>query len=432
MTGQRLMRKAAGMVIILWCFTMSSTWQSNFRIPKWMLHIPDENLTDVPKTLVQLDKPIYYPIRLFMQTMFSSQRQLDKYRMLQKTQRRVLKSTEFFCDTNGMRSPTRPTSAHKVRPGDVDIVGSIGDSLMAGTGSLSNILPQLAVDHRGLSWTSGGQGTWKEFLTIPNILKVFNPKLVGYSYGDSLAVQSFSQFNVAEPGAMSRDLPFMTKELVKRIKADKRVNLNEDWKLISIMMGSNTFCLELCYEDYTTYAEKHRQELLKALLYIKENLPRTIVNLVLSPNLEIIVNFTNLPPICILINIMECPCLFATQYKHRLSDYIDVMNKFQDVEKEIVEHEELKNKDDFTVVLQTFTERLIFPKNRQNTTDVSYLSTDCFHFSQKGYARAANALWNNMMEPVGNKSTNWSKEFDRFVCPTDESPYIRTWKNSIL
>lgn len=50
------------------------------------------------------------------------------------------------------------------------------------------------------------------------------------------------------------------------------------------MMTSNTFCLELCYEDYTTLAEKHRQETLKSLLYIKENLPRTMVNLILSPS----------------------------------------------------------------------------------------------------------------------------------------------------
>jgi len=49
-------------------------------------------------------------------------------------------------------------------------------------------------------------------------------------------------------------------------------------------MSSNTFCLELCYEDYTKYAEKHKVEIMKALLYIKENLPRTIVNLILSPS----------------------------------------------------------------------------------------------------------------------------------------------------
>uniref|UniRef100_A0A2S2PTN2 Phospholipase B1, membrane-associated n=1 Tax=Schizaphis graminum TaxID=13262 RepID=A0A2S2PTN2_SCHGA len=222
----------------------------------------------------------------------------------------------------------------------------------------------------------------------------------------------------------------MTRELVKRIKMDKRINLTEDWKFVSMMMTSNTFCLELCYEDYTIYAEKHRQEVLTALLYIKENLPRTIVNLILSPNLEVLLNFTNLPRICFFTHILECPCLFSTQYKHKLSDYIKVMRQFQEVEKEIMESEELKNKDDFTVVLQPFTEHLTFPLNRLNTTDISYLSSDCFHLSQKGYARAANALWNNIMEPVGLKSTDWSKEFDRFNCPTNESPYIRTWKNS--
>lgn len=52
--------------------------------------------------------------------------------------------------------------------------------------------------------------------------------------------------------------------------------------------------------------------------------------------------------------------------------------------------EEFKNKDDFTVVLQTFTDQLKFPLNRLNTTDLSYLGPDCFHFSQKGYARGKN------------------------------------------
>jgi len=55
-----------------------------------------------------------------------------------------------------------------------------------------------------------------------------------------------------------------------------------------------------------------------------------------------------------------------------------------------VEYEELKNKDDFTVVLQTFTEHLKFPKNRFNHTDITYLARDCFHLSQKGYARGEN------------------------------------------
>jgi len=50
------------------------------------------------------------------------------------------------------------------------------------------------------------------------------------------------------------------------------------------MMGSNTFCLELCYDDHRLFAEKHREEIVKALLYMKEHLPRTIVNLIMSPS----------------------------------------------------------------------------------------------------------------------------------------------------
>jgi len=57
-----------------------------------------------------------------------------------------------------------------------------------------------------------------------------------------------------------------------------------------------------------------------------------------------------------------------------------------------VENEEMKNKDDFTVVLQTFPENLKFPLNRFNTTDTTYLASDCFHFSQKGYARGKKNL----------------------------------------
>lgn len=55
-------------------------------------------------------------------------------------------------------------------------------------------------------------------------------------------------------------------------------------QMITLMMSSNTFCHELCYEDYTIIAEQHREVLLKSLLYIKENLPRTIVNIVMSPS----------------------------------------------------------------------------------------------------------------------------------------------------
>lgn len=77
----------------------------------------------------------------------------------------------------------------------------------------------------------GGQGTWREHLTIPNMLKEFNPNLIGYSLGDSYTYHKESQFNIAEIAAMSQDMPYMAQQLVKRIQNDPRVDMKNDWKV---------------------------------------------------------------------------------------------------------------------------------------------------------------------------------------------------------
>lgn len=73
-----------------------------------------------------------------------------------------------------------------------------------------------------------------------------------------------------------------------------------------------------------------------------------------------------------------------------------------------------------------FTNKLKFPDRDNGMTDFSMLSMDCFHFSQKGYALASHALWNNMLEPNGNKSENWIESFENFKCPTEERPFLTT------
>jgi hypothetical protein len=79
-------------------------------------------------------------------------------------------------------------------------------------------------------------------LTLPNILKEFNPALIGFSTGDGPAHARAAGFNVAEGGATSSDLLYMTKVLVKRIRADKRVDFKRDWKVCSLeLMICTTF-----------------------------------------------------------------------------------------------------------------------------------------------------------------------------------------------
>lgn len=120
---------------------------------------------------------------------------------------------------------------HQLRPGDIDIVAAIGDSLTAGNGGLATNIIQVATENKGLSWTIGGQKTWREFLTIPNILKEYNPRLYGYSVTDGLDTHRSSKFNVAEIGAMSRDTPHQARNLVLRMKNDPNVDMQNHWKV---------------------------------------------------------------------------------------------------------------------------------------------------------------------------------------------------------
>lgn len=109
---------------------------------------------------------------------------------------------------------------HQLRPGDIDVVGAIGDSLTAGNGAMATNILQVFIENKGVSWSIGGQGTWRKYLTasriliclerngfmvslfrfynyhfqIPNILKVFNPNLYGYSLSDGLSVYKSSRY----------------------------------------------------------------------------------------------------------------------------------------------------------------------------------------------------------------------------------------------
>lgn len=62
----------------------------------------------------------------------------------------------FPCDLNIVRrSPEVPKSAHEVRPGDIDVIGGLGDSLTAGFGASANTLPEVLSEDRGRSFSVG-------------------------------------------------------------------------------------------------------------------------------------------------------------------------------------------------------------------------------------------------------------------------------------
>lgn len=202
---------------------------------------------------------------------------------LQRNQREY-KNQSFFCDVSGpgRRSETVPTSVHKLTPGDIDIIGAIGDSLTAANGAFATNGLQTTLEGRGVSWSIGGKDNWRRFVTLPNLIKEFNPKLYGYSTAaSSLGFQKESKFNVAEPGGISGHTIRQAKNLVKRMRSDKNVDIQRHWKVITIMVGSNDFCLEVCYFDnQDILVENARSDMIRVLRILRENLPRTLVNIV--------------------------------------------------------------------------------------------------------------------------------------------------------
>lgn len=101
----------------------------------------------------------------------------------------------------------------------------------------------------------------------------------------ALLFSNTNRFNVAEIGAMSRDIPYEAKVLVKRMRSDPNVDMQNHWKMVTILIGPNDFCLDLCYQATPEKSiENHRIELIETLRILRDNLPRTIVNLVTPPS----------------------------------------------------------------------------------------------------------------------------------------------------
>ncbi|XP_049939390.1 phospholipase B1, membrane-associated-like [Schistocerca serialis cubense] len=419
------MRVAEGAALVLCCWAVAAHAQSR---RQRLLRLPSS-----PRALLGYYEALREAVAKAVapRNRLAGLRDAQKLNMLQPE---VPSDRPFPCDTRLGRSPSPPDSVHRLRPGDIDVIAALGDSLTAGYGNVAANLLQVAIENRGMSWSIGGEGSWRQFLTLPNILKEFNPRLVGYSLNDSLSHQHASQFNVAEGGAMSRDLPWQANLLVRRMRAHPQVDVSRHWKMVTILIGGNDFCIDMCYEGKAAGAvESHRRELMETLDYLRANLPRTIVNLVVAPHLRILVEAEDMPGRCWLTHHVECPCLMGSRFLAQRQQFFDIMSRWQQVDLDVAIDKRYAGLEDFAVVAQPFLLNASFLTVNTSggpRTDFTVLSQDCFHLSQKGDALAANALWNNLMEPVGNKSLEWQETFSRFLCPTQESPYIYTNENS--
>jgi phospholipase B1, membrane-associated len=74
---------------------------------------------------------------------------------------------------------------------------------------------------------------------MPNILRKFNPSLVGVSVGNDfvLTTKQGQGLNVAVSGQEANHLPEQARLLVNRLKEHSSIDYQNDWKLITVFIG---------------------------------------------------------------------------------------------------------------------------------------------------------------------------------------------------
>lgn len=330
----------------------------------------------------------------------------------------------FECNPEGKRSKERPKSAHHLMPGDIDVIAAMGDSITAGNGAGACQLPGVAVEYRGISWSIGGDNTLEETLTLTNIFRKYNPNIKGFSYGRGRASSENAQLNVAVPGAVSEDMYDQALSLVSKLKEDETINVGEDWKLVTLFIGGNDLC-SACDNIHHYSAEQYVDNIKKAVDYIYNELPRTVVNIISVLNIGELEKLKG--TVCDQIHLLVCDCAMFLPPEEKESMAL-LIHKYQVLSEHLARYYD-DRRDDFAVLYQPFFEGTKMPLNEDGSGDESYFSPDCFHFSAKGHALGAKEIWNNMIEPVGEKHTEWDPE-GPIYCPDEDYPYIHTYKNT--
>uniref|UniRef100_A0A915AB11 Phospholipase B1, membrane-associated n=1 Tax=Parascaris univalens TaxID=6257 RepID=A0A915AB11_PARUN len=303
--------------------------------------------------------------------------------------------------------PQMAVSVHNVRPSDIGVVAALGDSFSVGYGAFSNGAGTFD-SHPEVSFCMGGEGDLKEYITIPNILRRLGASLIGYSTKESVGL------NFAFPGAQSLHLHRQAVELVQQFPEEVKSN---KWKLLTIFIGLNDMGHELFqHRGLDALRDRYKANLKDALRVLASHLNRTIVSIVSVPNmatfLEAQASASRLVP------------HFADVNMRRMCDSLNSAIE------SLVEDGSFE-RDDFTLVQQPlFSSEDEAPKTSTGAVDTALYASDLLHLSQKGQAMYAAALWNNMLEPVGAKSSRYLTYPYRLRLPNENCPYIRTSKNS--
>lgn len=127
---------------------------------------------------------------------------------------------------------------------------------------------------------------------------------------------------------------------------DVNVDMKRHWKLVTYMIGANDFCSEICkFDDQEDLIVKAGNNLHTVLKLLKENLPRTLVNVVLPPDVSALLSIKNRPIECSFVNFLECPCILSQNYPWTLERSLKTIKSWKEHIEMIVGREEFHDND---------------------------------------------------------------------------------------
>lgn len=182
----------------------------------------------------------------------------------------------------------------------------------------------------------GGKSSCGKVVTLPNILKEFNPQLYGFNTDSTFFPTSKNGkgFNSAVSGQEANHLPEQAQRLVNRIKEAKQVNFHSDWKMITIFIGGNDLC-DYCKDTALHSPKQYLADIQNAIDILYQNLPNTFVNLVtvLRANQ---VKQLNLNLVCNTLHRMTCPCAAFPESAEAEKELLEVQNQYQQLVEDLV------------------------------------------------------------------------------------------------
>jgi len=278
----------------------------------------------------------------------------------------------------------------------------LGDSLTAAFGAGATSIFSVFTEYRGMAFSAGGDNNIQSIYTLPNMLKLYNSKVTGFSVKTGKTNSPNSKLNIAVTGAVSQDILGQAQEAVIRLKADPAYDINNSWKMITIFIGANNLC-DVCKDPIPNSAATLQTSLVAALDYLQQHVPHAFVSLIPAVDvtaLGVIESF-----FCGVLHPWLCDCAVSKEgnnqqiTKQAAADMAAALYTIQNMAKYQTE--------DFAVIVQPFFQNVTLPTKSDGSVDTSYFAPDCFHFSQIGHANSAQALWNNLFEKVGTKQPYW-------------------------